>query len=464
MKGVSCSQWIRCLGWCFVVTMWLAVVSPSVGLAQLSGDFGLDNEDWNGLSELRDIANQRGVSLNAADTLNYADLDPAKPLFILYPNERLDVDSLERFLAEGGRIILADDYGTSAPLLERFGMTRLEKLPRDLEQEAYQGNPKLPRFKTPGRHPLLEGGVDILVGNHTAGFETDLTAVVYYDVGGLGFVYDLTIGDGKMIVVADSSIFINLMTQVADNKKFIGNALRYACDEPGPCDMDLLVGTFQGEGTYGAEPEPEMVEELDAMVQEVNESLEKLQEWVPRQGLMRWMTFLLVLGLVPFAVIMFPLKRSRFLSISFQPPANLMPQSEFERNLERFQGNSKANYALPIAILRDEFERLVLREVFGEGEEPDSLARYHPRTIEKMAAWYADRVGGTDSEEKRRRRRQLTKLMMTYSKVPARAQLFIDTGSRWGEKVMLECYQESLDILETLGLRETYERRTRSTG
>src|SRR5690606_24615395 len=233
------------------------VCVPSVGLAQIPTDYDVKSTEWNGMSQFGALAVEHGVTLVPGNLLDYSALDPSRPLILVYPTQPLDVASLQEFVADGGRILLADDFGSSAALLSSFSEPIRRRDPSGTSQAYLNGNPNLPVLQTPGRHALLEGGVDALVGNHPTGFSSVLPAVVYFDVPieaeRLGFAYDLTIGEGKIIVLGDASMLINLMIDMADNRRFLGNALDYLCERrpAGQCAVDVYVGPFESTGTYG---------------------------------------------------------------------------------------------------------------------------------------------------------------------------------------------------------------------
>lgn len=432
------------------------------------GEFALDSTEWNGLASFQALAGERGVELSPLGELDLSTLSKERALIVIHPSQPLAASALQAFVADGGRVLLLDDFGASEALLAEFSepIVRVGEVPEEAAVDHLNDNPNLPVLLTPGRHALLEGDVETLVGNHPTGFLSTLPAVVYYAGGELGFAYDLTIGDGKMIVIGDSSIVINLMLPMADNRAFVGNALDYLCEgRAQPCQADLLVGDFGTRGSYGDAPatRPEMA--LQGGMEKLNELARKLESFVPERRLMRVMTLLLTVGLVLFGLTVFPFGPARFLGIRFRPPARLLPSSEFERNLREFS-KANANFALPLAILRDEFERLFLREVYADSGEsaPDIERRYRPSVIEETAERYAARMGVAGSPGWRQRRRQAQRLMQTFARVPARSQIFIEPGRRWSERDLIQLHGECLEVLESLGLREEYEQRTRTTG
>lgn len=430
--------------------------------AQLPQDFATNSAEWNGLSRLQGIALEEGLVFNRRTTLDYSELSVDRPLLILFPSRELNVNALQNFLADGGRILLADEVGSATgELLDRVDIERVDERDPNATQREYRLNPNLPLLTTPGRHALLEGRVRSLVANHPVAYRSELPAVVYYDDPELGFAFDLTVGEGKMIVIGDASLFINLMLNVGDNRAFVVNSLRYVCAGRSPCEVDLYVGDFEGEGFYGElDTTHELVKSLEEGLEKLNEVANSLADMVPERPLLRAMTLLLAMGLAIFCLSIFPMRPPRFLSLSFRPAQRLLPRSEFERHLMEYARDGKrANYALPIAILRDEFERIFYREVYVEGSPPAVDTRYMAPMMAQTAERYGLAVGESDREIQDETRKA-AELLKQLARVPVRSQLFIDLGTRWGERDLMQLYHQSAELLERLGVREEYEQRT----
>jgi hypothetical protein len=59
-------------------------------------------------------------------------------------------------------------------------------------------------------------------------------------------------------------------------------------------------------------------------------------------------------------------------------------------------------------------------------------------------------------------RQQLTELLATFAQVPTRHRVFLDSDTYFSERDLLRVHKRSLEILDIMGLKEEYERRTRS--
>ncbi|MBI5480781.1 MAG: hypothetical protein HY906_18120, partial [Deltaproteobacteria bacterium] len=99
---------------------------PAAGVTgdDADGDYGPDNGTWNGLRDLFALARGLGLRPEMRPDLVWDDLGDDTALIVLYPRGKLDTDKFISYVGGGGRLVLADDFGTSAALLERLGLTR----------------------------------------------------------------------------------------------------------------------------------------------------------------------------------------------------------------------------------------------------------------------------------------------------------------------------------------------------
>ncbi|ESP90023.1 DUF4350 domain-containing protein [Candidatus Halobonum tyrrellensis] len=223
----------------------LALVVTGVWAASTSaGAFDAYNRGWEGTSELRDEAEAAGASpFVATDVAEYADVTPGETVaFVLSPDERYtDAEAvrLREFVRSGGTLVIAEDYGThSNPLLERVGAsTRVDGAPvRD--ERNYYGSPDLPVAPGVAESNLTEG-VDRLTLNHGTVLDpggarvlVETSPFAYADENGNAALDDAeslgrspvvtaeTVGDGRVVVVSDPSLFINEMLELDGNRGF----------------------------------------------------------------------------------------------------------------------------------------------------------------------------------------------------------------------------------------------------
>jgi hypothetical protein len=425
-------------------------------------DYGLEGEGWSGLSNLFVLAKGEGITLLPQTTLDYSRLSLSEPVIIIYPSEALRADSLTRFVADGGRMLIADDFGQSDELLQRLELTRITPatgaLPHD---EFLYDNPALPILRPTGVHPMLEG-VSAVVANHPSILTNIGGPVVSYSEDG-GLIYDMNLGSGKVIVSADASLLINHMVLVADNGQLIRNTLRYLCQgQAEGCTIQLYVGGFEQRGSWGD------LGGLGATREDVardmgrwNDALKRAMEQLPAERLFYYLAVLLTLGVIIYLYTIFPVRRPKPHSDALreaQRPGSI-PQSEFDWSLARYlQGSAGMNYAQPVAILKEVFEELFLTELELWVAEVQ-LSKLDPGELsERYAARF---LREASPEQVRRQTQQLVELLTTLARVPTRHRVFLDNDVYFSERDLLRLHARCMEILDLMKLREDYERRTR---
>lgn len=448
------------LAGCVVVCVALSFLVGGDARAQAQGgDYDVSSGDWNGLRDFLVLADSEQVELVVHRELDLETISVDEPLIVVYPS-KVRAESLSRYAIDGGRVMVVDDFGGSLPLLERLDIQRLEPMRGTLPHDEFlDNNPALPVIRARGVHPLLDD-VQIIVANHPAVLFNVGGPVLSYSADG-GLVYDMNLGEGKIVVVGDASMIINHMILIADNGKFWRNSLRYLCDGKSPCRAHLYVGDFPNKGSYG---ESEGIfgdsEEVSEKVESLNASLAKLMSSVPAEKLLYYLGILLSIGLAAYLYTVFPLRKTRVYSayISDARAAMHPPQSEFDWNLTRFvHGANAMNYALPVSILKELFEELFLTELelWERGRERPKI----PEIVELFAQRYLDVF---PDDERRKISKQLSELLATFANVPTRHRVFLDSDTYFSERDLLRIHQRSLEILDLMGLKDTYERRTRS--
>lgn len=212
------------------VAVALAVWLP--GHAQ-ADEYALTNREWDGLAAMQLVADENRVELLTPDDVDLGALDPATDaLLILYPTRALPA-SLGGYMAEGGRVAIADDFGASAEFLQTLDITRA-----DFRQAGLRGNPQLP-VATPGAaHPLTEG-VRAVVSNHPVVLShPSLDPVLRFrsgaggassgaDTSSLVLAGGVGSGRGRLVALGDPSVLINNMMQFRGNRRFASNLLGF---------------------------------------------------------------------------------------------------------------------------------------------------------------------------------------------------------------------------------------------
>lgn len=231
----------------------LLAVSMVAPLISTSADFSIYNSDWNGVSDLAVLTYKAGkfvptFEVQATGTeisianlgFEELDLDPtASALVIIGPGKTFseaDGRKVGDFVREGGRLLLADDFGTANTLLESMGATSRfsGQLLMDL---AYEKKPEFsvcfdlrPDPVTDGvRTILLNHPSSIVVNSTTTQVIAYSSAASWLDVnenrdqewgeprGPFPLLAREHMGTGEIMLLSDPSVLINGMNEYMNN-------------------------------------------------------------------------------------------------------------------------------------------------------------------------------------------------------------------------------------------------------
>jgi hypothetical protein len=244
---------------------WLLVaLAAAVGLAVAGGAntgaeaYGTFNPAWDGGSELRAAVAETGTEPYVLLALADADaLAPAETAVVVLspaePYDERDRARLAAYVERGGTLVVAEDFRphantllrgvgaearvTGAPLRDDLRNTRTAAFPLATDVAAgTAGDPA-----TAG----LTRGVDALALNHPstvapngARVLVNASTFAYVDrnrngtldpaerLGPHPVVTGERVGEGRVVVVSDPSLFVNAMQATADNRRFVANVAR----------------------------------------------------------------------------------------------------------------------------------------------------------------------------------------------------------------------------------------------
>jgi len=227
------------LGAAIMVVLGLAWAVPPID------DFLLENPFWNGLSEL----DSRIHPFEASDLARLLDavLRPSdSALLILGPSEPFtdeEVDAVRDFLEAGGLVVLAEDFGVGNVLLEGLGVharfsgrVLLDPLFKDKDS-------RMPRMIDFTASPYTRGlsaltlnyatvltdvgdGVRVLARSTSFSYLSGDLSVPPEEaehVGPFPVMASVRYGKGDLVLVSDSSLFINSMLSMDDNDALLKN-------------------------------------------------------------------------------------------------------------------------------------------------------------------------------------------------------------------------------------------------
>jgi len=206
----------------------------------LDDDFRVENTFWNGSSELGEYQ-----ILTPLETL--ADLPTVTKgaTLILIPYIQLtqsELNEVSRFVAGGGTLVLADDYGYGNQVLSYLGMEERFSGQALLDPLFNYKNEQLPQIFRISPDSVTDG-VDSLVLNHATcliNIEADDVLAMsspfsYLDLndnrewdtdepaGAMPVISRHVLKGSRVILISDPSIFINGMDILADNYNIIKN-------------------------------------------------------------------------------------------------------------------------------------------------------------------------------------------------------------------------------------------------
>lgn len=200
--------------------------------------FDYNDASWQGTAELLTLARSRlgNARVRLVANLDYSVLTPRDGVLVLHPKRQLHGDSASNFMRKGGRMAVADDYGSADSFYESYAVNRQNAPIRP--SEMLRGNPNLAWAvpsdiaEAPGvEHPLIAGVQRVLTNHPMVLVSNSLTPILQIRTeSGQNYVlaYSALVGKrGRLLAVGDPSIFINLMLRYPGNRAFAGNLISY---------------------------------------------------------------------------------------------------------------------------------------------------------------------------------------------------------------------------------------------
>lgn len=173
------------------------------------------------------LVEKSGVNAEPSERIDIGTLSQYDALLIIHPTRSLPIYGLTRFMKNGGRIAVIDDFGSSHGFLHAFEFGRSSPVvSKDVRR--LRNNDNLLIARPAGRHPLTKG-VSALVSNHPQTlYHSELKPVFTFDTTrDSALVLVGAVGEGRLIAVSDSSILINNMLEFRGNRAFARNLVQY---------------------------------------------------------------------------------------------------------------------------------------------------------------------------------------------------------------------------------------------
>ena len=287
----------------------LAAPRPGRGQDGDSGDYDPASRAWNGLSTLAGLARGAGYEVATVTGLDWSELGASDLLVLLYPLRRVDPGSLESFIAAGGHVVLADDFGQSADAMGQLSLLRAEVGAADADR-FHKGRAFAPIATPQATHPVVDGVTEV-VTNHPAVLTRVTGATGVLGFRGQSVVVAGQRGTGRFVVLTDPSIFINRMLEFPGNLRLASNILRWL-DRGGRIRRVVLL---RGDVPMFGEPQAFIDDAgagpLGRSIASLNNWLRQRSEWLLTPTAMRVVAAVLAAALVVLVLAAMPPRRAR---------------------------------------------------------------------------------------------------------------------------------------------------------
>lgn len=423
-----------------LVTM-LLVLLPRLGNASDLAAYDLAETDWNGLSSLAVLAEFGGYEI---ESRSLVDLDRLRPdtdiLVSIHPTVAMNSAPLAHWVSRGGAALVADDFGEGVALLEPFDLDRGSF---DGHGEYLDGNGQLPLVAPVGAHPI-SNGVRRIAMNHPSTLLGQGVPVFAFD-NGSGAVYDISLGRGRAVVLADPSLLTNLMLPVVGNRQFVLNTLRVLCPDGG-CRLVVVADEGTMIGSVGADRNA-----VDADVSSFLDRLvERLRNAQIEPRVLHVAALLLALGSAQLLLTLFPRRRPAWLDARIRP-RRVKPLSEFEFNLSRFSwAGREPNLAVPASLLKARFEPRFYGAIKKEMPDPEASFEDFGRAVDAYAQRFEPDLGP-------RRRRALVRTLALLHDIPNREALLVVRSPWVDQKTLIQLNEHVAHIIDKAGLNDEFE-------
>lgn len=216
--------------------------------------------DWEGCSRLIELARKElGPShVEVVDEIDYEHLGPADGLLIIHPEVTFDLDEMSSFMKLGGRLAIADDFGTGDALLDRFRIERATWT--SVPIRMLHGNAQLPVAVPASGHPIVADVGQVVLNHPSTVHHPELSSLLRIPLRGGENGPDVAlagqVGEGRLVAIGDPSIFINSMMRYSGNQTLARNLVNYLLDTGGEhrvreAKLTIVHGRFKEHGTLG---------------------------------------------------------------------------------------------------------------------------------------------------------------------------------------------------------------------
>ncbi len=353
-------------------TAWVEDTSPD----EAGVDFETEQPGWNALHYLRTTADEAEVTLQARRTLDFATLRGDEILLVVAPVTTLSAEGRQQLLAfvrAGGRLIIADDFRAGASWMSPFGLALHDR--PGAAPGVVEGRPGLLRFPGVAVGGALGYQVRELVLNHPAAITTEASAAKgeaaslasrpdrsptarlaqgRYEDGVRAFLYEVQLGRGRVLALADPSVLIDGMLRAFHgNKQFAANLLRWGCYRGEPCRVALLANLAAVTGVFRPAPDLRPGGRPQGALQALAAALDGIAEAL-RSPAARWFG-----GALTLATLLLPLWRFGRLPQPRLPPSagDAPARGRLQETIEAWMMRPEADFRQPARLLAQRLAR-----------------------------------------------------------------------------------------------------------
>ena len=194
---------------------WLLLVAGAAW-----ADLAPRSTEWNGLSRWVAGLEQGAIAVQTPDEVALGALPPEGGLALVGAEAVEDTASLRRWVAGGGRLLVAVEGPEADAVLRLFdahAVAAPESGPR------LGGHPALRVIEAPDRGRLFRGVRHVVANWPQALRAADhLRPQLKYE-DGTPFVFHLKLGAGEVLLLGDASLLINQMLEAGDNARLAAN-------------------------------------------------------------------------------------------------------------------------------------------------------------------------------------------------------------------------------------------------
>ena len=207
------------------------------------------------------------LDVRVIDELAFDPRDTARPLLVLWPPPATPAGAPAAWVHAGGTLVWADDRVEHGALWARFGLEPVA--PDELAMvRTYRGRDELlVAVPVAGEGVAVVGDVGRVVTNVPTGLRatSDIPRAFLELAPGVGLGWRMGIGAGRLWVIGDPSVWINLMLPVEDNAGLLVELVRAMCADRAPCPIDVYIGDPDaaytrsddaGQGAAATDPSP----------------------------------------------------------------------------------------------------------------------------------------------------------------------------------------------------------------